>query len=377
MTVIRELVADGGMAVIVVEQHAQLALALTRQAIVLERGRVVHRAASESLLRDPDTLHRLWPSHERARAVESARRKRVRRSPSSAPDPSGLLARPAAAARRNRQRDRRARRPATTCSAASAPACSSRARSRCSTRPASARGCIARASCTRHRDRLGGGRHRIDFEALTGGKSVVVYGQTESDARPDGRARAAGGADHRLRGRRRRACTASTATHPARALRARRRDARARVRLHRRLRRLPRRLPRRACRPARSRPTSASIRSAGSACCPTRRRCPTSSSTSTTSAASRCAACAATRAAATTCSARSPSESRTGRTSGSGTSCGAASTRDAARRARRPARRSRRASRRCAASSPSRCASAGCSSPATRRTSCRRPAPRA
>ena len=33
------------MAVIVVEQHAKLALSLTRQAIVLERGRVVHRAA--------------------------------------------------------------------------------------------------------------------------------------------------------------------------------------------------------------------------------------------------------------------------------------------------------------------------------------------
>ena len=42
-----------------------------------------------------------------------------------------------------------------------------------------------------------------------------------------------------------------------------------------------------------------------------------------------------------------------------------------------PARRSRRASRRCAASSPSRCASAACSWPAMPRTSCRRPAPRA
>ncbi len=59
MSVIRDLVADSGMAVIVVEQHAKLALSLTRQAIVLERGRVVHRSASEALLRDPDTLHRL------------------------------------------------------------------------------------------------------------------------------------------------------------------------------------------------------------------------------------------------------------------------------------------------------------------------------
>ena len=48
-----------------------------------------------------------------------------------------------------------------------------------------------------------------------------------------------------------------------------------------------------------------------------------------------------------------------------------------ARRAGHRARRSRRASRRCAASSPSRCASAACSWPATPRTSCRRPAPRA
>jgi branched-chain amino acid transport system ATP-binding protein len=57
--VIRELVESGGMAVIVVEQHAKLALSLTRQAIVLERGRVVHRAASEVLSGDLATLHRL------------------------------------------------------------------------------------------------------------------------------------------------------------------------------------------------------------------------------------------------------------------------------------------------------------------------------
>jgi branched-chain amino acid transport system ATP-binding protein len=59
MGVIRKLVDDGGMAVIVVEQHAKLALSLTRQAIVLERGRVVHRGPSEALLRDAETLHRL------------------------------------------------------------------------------------------------------------------------------------------------------------------------------------------------------------------------------------------------------------------------------------------------------------------------------
>jgi branched-chain amino acid transport system ATP-binding protein len=59
MNVIRELVEEGGMAVIVVEQHARLALSLTRRAIVLERGRVVHRADSEALAADTERLHRL------------------------------------------------------------------------------------------------------------------------------------------------------------------------------------------------------------------------------------------------------------------------------------------------------------------------------
>ena len=57
--VIRDLEKGDGMAVIVVEQHAKLALALTRNAIVLERGKVVHRSASEALAADPETLHRL------------------------------------------------------------------------------------------------------------------------------------------------------------------------------------------------------------------------------------------------------------------------------------------------------------------------------
>ena len=59
MKVVRTLLAEAGMAVVVVEQHAKLALSLTRNAIVLDRGRVVHRCASEALMNDPDTLHRL------------------------------------------------------------------------------------------------------------------------------------------------------------------------------------------------------------------------------------------------------------------------------------------------------------------------------
>jgi branched-chain amino acid transport system ATP-binding protein len=59
MKVIGDLVRVGDFAVIVVEQHARLALELTANAIVLDRGRIVHRAASAKLLADPATLDRL------------------------------------------------------------------------------------------------------------------------------------------------------------------------------------------------------------------------------------------------------------------------------------------------------------------------------
>jgi branched-chain amino acid transport system ATP-binding protein len=57
--VIRTLRADSGLALLVVEQHARMALSLTDHAIVLDRGKVVHRSDSRALLDDPDVLHRL------------------------------------------------------------------------------------------------------------------------------------------------------------------------------------------------------------------------------------------------------------------------------------------------------------------------------
>ncbi|WP_323141570.1 ABC transporter ATP-binding protein [Massilia phyllosphaerae] len=56
---IRRLVAEDGMSVIVVEQHARLALSLTERAIVLDRGRIVHDSDSASLLADGEKLDRL------------------------------------------------------------------------------------------------------------------------------------------------------------------------------------------------------------------------------------------------------------------------------------------------------------------------------
>ena len=55
---IERMTAEEGTAFILVEQHAGIALSLTRQAIVLERGRIMHRAQSADLLRDPVTLDR-------------------------------------------------------------------------------------------------------------------------------------------------------------------------------------------------------------------------------------------------------------------------------------------------------------------------------
>ena len=57
--VIRRLVSESGMSVIVVEQHARLALSLTQRAIVLDRGCIVHESDSASLIQDKETLHRL------------------------------------------------------------------------------------------------------------------------------------------------------------------------------------------------------------------------------------------------------------------------------------------------------------------------------
>jgi branched-chain amino acid transport system ATP-binding protein len=59
VNVVREIAAAGETALVLVEQHARLALALTRSALVLDRGRVVHRSGSAELLADPARLHRL------------------------------------------------------------------------------------------------------------------------------------------------------------------------------------------------------------------------------------------------------------------------------------------------------------------------------
>ena len=56
--IISGVVADGSMAVVLVEQHARQILPLTREALVLERGQVAYRGPSRTLLEDPALLDR-------------------------------------------------------------------------------------------------------------------------------------------------------------------------------------------------------------------------------------------------------------------------------------------------------------------------------
>ena len=55
---LRKMITEEGTAVILVEQHAEIALSLTDNALLLERGAIVHRARSADLLKDHATLDR-------------------------------------------------------------------------------------------------------------------------------------------------------------------------------------------------------------------------------------------------------------------------------------------------------------------------------
>ena len=56
--IIAQMVREASMAMILVEQHAHQILPITRDAIVLERGRVVHHGASDTLSANPGVLDR-------------------------------------------------------------------------------------------------------------------------------------------------------------------------------------------------------------------------------------------------------------------------------------------------------------------------------
>jgi branched-chain amino acid transport system ATP-binding protein len=58
MRALTSLFREEGMAGLIVEQHAKKILKITDRAIILERGAIVHEAASEDLAEDTATLDR-------------------------------------------------------------------------------------------------------------------------------------------------------------------------------------------------------------------------------------------------------------------------------------------------------------------------------
>jgi ABC-type glutathione transport system ATPase component len=71
---IRRMIAEEGTAIVLVEQHAEIALSLTDQVLVIERGTIVHHGRSSELLQDPAALDRLIG----LRVAETGRRGRRR-----------------------------------------------------------------------------------------------------------------------------------------------------------------------------------------------------------------------------------------------------------------------------------------------------------
>ena len=59
----KKLVSEKTLAIVLVEQHTSIALSLTEDAVVIERGRIVHRARSAELARDPDMAARVLGLH--------------------------------------------------------------------------------------------------------------------------------------------------------------------------------------------------------------------------------------------------------------------------------------------------------------------------
>jgi branched-chain amino acid transport system ATP-binding protein len=58
LAALRKLLREDGIASIIIEQHARKILGLTDDAVILERGRIVHSSASQTLLREPEYLER-------------------------------------------------------------------------------------------------------------------------------------------------------------------------------------------------------------------------------------------------------------------------------------------------------------------------------
>jgi branched-chain amino acid transport system ATP-binding protein len=59
LAAIRRITREEGMSAIIVEQHPDLVLAISDEAVVLERGQIIHREAANTLRTQPELLQRL------------------------------------------------------------------------------------------------------------------------------------------------------------------------------------------------------------------------------------------------------------------------------------------------------------------------------
>ncbi len=59
LAAIRRITREEGMSAIIVEQHPDLVLAISNEAVVLERGQIIHRESAHTLRHQPELLQRL------------------------------------------------------------------------------------------------------------------------------------------------------------------------------------------------------------------------------------------------------------------------------------------------------------------------------
>jgi branched-chain amino acid transport system ATP-binding protein len=71
LAALARVLREEGTAAIVVEQRARMVLAITDDAIILDRGRIVRRAASTELLADPAALDAHLGVRQKAKAAEA------------------------------------------------------------------------------------------------------------------------------------------------------------------------------------------------------------------------------------------------------------------------------------------------------------------
>jgi branched-chain amino acid transport system ATP-binding protein len=72
LSALKRIIRDEGLSAIVVEQHAQKILAVTDEAVILDRGTIVHAASSASLIADPAPLEQHLGVTGRAKAGRPA-----------------------------------------------------------------------------------------------------------------------------------------------------------------------------------------------------------------------------------------------------------------------------------------------------------------